>query len=186
MRYAVLTLLICSIVAGCATTNLPPVTTGGFVFEDDERRLWLRSEEEQRVLDKSGLIYEDEELEVYLNEIAKKIQPPEIFQDIPCQVKRIEGPHLNSFAYPNGTIYIHAGMLARMENAAQLATLLSHEMTPSTHRHAVRQFRNMKNMTAFLATVRATVGGLGFGIGDLTNLLGTMLSSFASTVLNAM
>ena len=65
-------------------------------------------------------------------------------------------------------------MLARMENEAQLATLLAHEMTHCTHRHTVRQFRNTKNMTAFIATVRATVGGLGFGIGDLTNLLGTI------------
>jgi len=174
MRKAVLPLLICFIVVGCATTSLPPVTTGGFVFEDDEKRLWLRSEEEQEVLNDSGLIYEDEELEVYLNEIAKKIQPPEIFEHISFNVKVIENPYLNAFAFPNGIIYVHTGILARMENEAQLATILAHEMTHATHRHAVEQFRKIKNMTAFLATVQVTVGGLGGGYGDLAVLLGTI------------
>jgi predicted Zn-dependent protease len=174
MRYGVLTLLFCLIVAGCATTRLPPVTTGGFTFEDDEKRLWLRSEEEQEVLNSSGLLYEDEELEVYLNEIAKKIQPPEVLEHIPFKVKVIENPHLNAFAYPNGTLYVHTGILARMENEAQLVTLLAHEMAHCTHRHALRQFRSTKNMTAFLATVQVTVGGLGYGIGDLATLLGAV------------
>lgn len=174
MRCVVLMLLASFLVVGCASTALPPVTTGDFKFEDDERRLWLRSEEEQKVIDNSGLIYEDRELEVYLNEIAKRIQPPEIFDHIPFKVKVIVNPHLNAFGYPNGTIYVHTGMLARMENEAQLATLLAHEMTHSTHRHVVKQFRNKKNLTAFLATVRVTVGGLVFGIGDLATLLGTV------------
>ncbi len=174
MRYAVLTLLSCFLVAGCATTSLPPVATGHFMFEDDERRLWLRSEEEQEVLNNSGLIYEDEGLEVYVNEIAKKIQPSETFERIPFKIKVIENPFLNAFAFPNGIVYVHTGILARMENEAQLATLLAHEMTHSTHRHAVKQFRKVKNMTAFLATVQVTVGGLGGGYGDLATLLGTI------------
>lgn len=173
MRYTALTLLSCLILAGCATTQLAPVTTGDFIFEDDEKRLWLRAEEEQDVLNNSGLIYEDEELGVYLKEIAKRIQPPEVFEHIPFEIKVIESPYLNAFAFPTGVVYLHTGILARMDNEAQLATLLAHEMTHSTHRHAVKQFRNIKNMTAFLATVQVTIGTLGV-YGDLASLLGTI------------
>ena len=140
-------------------------------FEDDEKRLWVRSKEEQEVLDESGFIYEDAELEAYLNDVAKKIEPPDVYEAIPFQVKVIKNPHLNAFAYPNGVIYIHTGILARMENEAQLATLLAHEMTHSTHRHAVSGFRDLKNKAAVFATLQVATAGFG-GYADLANLLG--------------
>lgn len=174
MRYIILALLLYFFFVGCATTNLPPVTSQNFIFEDDEKRLWLRSEEEQRVLNRSGLIYKDEELESYMNEIAKKLSPPEVFIRIPFKIVVIKNHLLNAFAFPNGIIYVHTGILARMDNEAQLAALLAHEMTHSTHRHAVKGFRDIKNKTAFLATVQVALGGLGGGIGDIATMLGTL------------
>ncbi len=181
MRYLTIHLVLCFLIAGCATTKLPPVTADNFSFQDDEKRLWHRSEEEQRILNKSGLVYEDENIDKYLNEIARKLQPSEVFEHIPFRIIVIRNPYLNAFAFPNGIIYIHTGILSRMDNEAQLATLLAHEMTHSTHRHAVKGFRDIKNKTAFLATVQVTVGGLGGGIGDLASLLGAVGAMAAVT-----
>ena len=172
MRSVGLILFLCILFAGCATTSLPPVTQD-FKFEEDEKRLWLRSEEEQKVINYSGLIYKDEELEIYLNEIVKKIMLPEVSMHIPFKIMVIKNHLLNAFAYPNGVVYVHTGILARMDNEAQLATLLAHEMTHSTHRHAIKRFREVKNMTAFLASLTVTTGGLG-GIGSLVSLLGAV------------
>ena len=166
MRSIILSLLFCLLVAGCATTSLPPVTKD-FRLEDDERRLWLRSEEEQRVINRSGVIYRGEELEAYLNEIAEKLQPAEVFTHIPFKVVVVRNPHLNAFIYPNGVLYVHSGILARIDNEAQLATLLAHEMTHATHRHLVKQFRDTKNKTAFLATISVTTAGLGTLLGSI-------------------
>jgi len=181
MRYILFISLLCLTFIGCATTALPPVTSKGFTFEEDEKRLWRRSEEEEKILDRSGLIYEDKELEAYLNEVARRLQPPEVFTYIPFKIKVIKNPYLNAFAFPNGVIYIHTGILARMDNEAQLATLLAHEMTHATHRHAVKGFRDIKNKTAFLATIQVTLGGLGGGVGDLATLLGTVGTMAAVT-----
>lgn len=145
------------VLTGCASTRLPPVSKHT-VLEDDEKRLWLRSREEQRDLDRSGLLYNDEALEAYVNEVARKLQPPEVSAVIPFKVKIIKNPSLNAFAYPNGIVYVHTGILARMENEAQLATLLAHEMTHATNRHAVESFRGLKNKTAVLASLQGTVG----------------------------
>ena len=180
MKPKVCLLLLCFILSGCATTDLPPVTRDS-VLEDDEERLWLRSEEEQEVIDQSGLLYEDIQLDVYLNRVARRLQSPEIWHSIPFQIKVIEDPHLNAFAYPNGVIYLHTGILARMDNEAQLATLLGHEMTHTTHRHAVKNFRSIKNKTAILATIQVSAGGFGGGIGDLVNILGTLGTMAAVT-----
>lgn len=163
--------LILLLLTGCATTNLAPVTSEGFKAEDDEKRLWFRSEEEQEILNKSGLIYKDDELQAYLNEIARKLQPPEVFKGVPFKIVVIKNPYLNAFAFPNGIVYVHTGILAKMENEAQIAALLGHEMTHSTHRHLVKQFRNIKNKTAFFSTI-SMFGAPGVFLGAI----GTMAS----------
>jgi len=166
-------LLFCLILVGCATTSLPPVTQE-FRFEEDEKRLWLRSEEEQKVIDRSGIIYRDQELEAYLNEVANKLQPAEVLTHISFKVIIIKNHLLNAFIYPNGVLCVHTGILAKMDNEAQLATLLAHEMTHATHRHLLKQFRDVKNKTAFLSTVMVTLGGVGGGMGDLATLIGAL------------
>jgi beta-barrel assembly-enhancing protease len=176
MNRTAIVLLCVFILGGCAATTLPPITSKGFVFEEDEKRLWNRSEEEQKRIDRGGLIYSDDELEAYLNQIAGKLQPPDVLAAIPFKILVIQNPLLNAFAFPNGVIYVHTGMLARMENEAQFAALLAHEMTHVTHRHAVKGFRDIKNKTAFLAAVQVTLGGLTGGISGVLGAVGTMAS----------
>ncbi len=172
MRNLVLALVLAAtVIAGCTTTNLPPVTSNDFTFEEDERRIWLRSEEEEEKIEASGLIYQDAALEAYLNAIGRKLQPPAVYEKIPFKIKVLRNPYSNAFAYPNGAVYIHTGILSRIDNEAQLATLLAHEMSHATRRHQVREFRGLVNKTAVYASVRTAVGGLP-AIGELTSVLG--------------
>jgi predicted Zn-dependent protease len=114
-------------------------------IDGDEQRLWLRAEEEQKVINESGFIYKDADLEAYLNEVARKLQPPDAPAGRSFRILVLKDPHLNAFAYPNGVIYLHSGLLARMDNEAQLATLLGHEMAHCTNQHALKAFRRLKN-----------------------------------------
>jgi predicted Zn-dependent protease len=156
---------------GCATTNLPPVTSNEFVIEQDEERLWSRSEKEQEQISESGLVYKHKKLDAYLNKVARKLQSPEAYEKVPCKIVVLKNPYCNAFAYPNGVIYIHSGMLSRMDNEAQLATLLAHEMTHATHRHQIMEYRGLLNKTAVFASIRAAVGGVP-AIGGLSSVLG--------------
>ncbi len=171
MRYAMIGLILCMGLYGCATTNLPPVTSSEFAFQDDERRIWLRSEEEEKVLNNSGMVYADKKLNAYLDGIGKKLQPPKAYEKVPFEIVVLKNPYSNAFAFPNGVVYIHTGILARMDNEAQLATLLAHEMTHATYRHQVREYRGLRNKSAVFASVRATLGGLP-AIGGLATALG--------------
>jgi predicted Zn-dependent protease len=168
--------LIGSALQGCESVALAPVgsTPGKLVLEPDERRLWLRAEEEQRRLDASGLLYQDQRLDEYLNRVLGKLVSPGVkAQGISASVRVIKNPTLNAFALPAGTIYVHTGILARIENEAQLATLLGHELTHATHRHAVKGFRDLQNKAAAAATI--SVIGIPFGlIGALASALGQL------------
>lgn len=172
MKTQISALLLCVVLTGCASTSLAPISKDT-VLEDDEKRLWLRAGEEQRDLDRSGLLYQDEALERYLNDVARKLQPDDVYKVIPFKVKVINNPYLNAFALPNGAVYVHTGILARMDNEAQLATLLAHEMTHVTNRHGVISFRGVKNKTAVLASVQGSVGFVPL-VGDVVSSLGAL------------
>jgi beta-barrel assembly-enhancing protease len=169
-------------VLGCATTNLPTVgELQSLQLQEDERRLWNRSEEEEKRLNHSSYIYEDPVLTAYVNDIAQKLVPEDVKEKgLSFEVKVIKNPLLNAFAYPNGVIYVHTGILSKMENEAQLATLLGHEMVHVTHRHTIENYRSVKNTTAILATVQ--MAAIPFGVyGGLANLLGSVGAMAAVT-----
>lgn len=132
----------------CATIDLPPLSFNPEVrLESDERRIWRRSEEEQRKLDKSRKILNDPLFEEYLNDMGAKLTPNSMrgSERLTFHFKIIQDPALNAFAYPNGKIYVHSGLIARVNNEAQLATILAHEMIHSINRHAVRGIRDQQN-----------------------------------------
>jgi predicted Zn-dependent protease len=149
-------LLPLGLTTGCATPPAAHVSSESDTLpaNEDEKMLWQKSEAEQRVLESTGLIYQNEELEAYLNKVVAKLQPQAGRADLPIRVKVIKNAYLNAFAYPNGMIYIHTGLLARMDNEAQLAAVLAHEITHCTRRHALRAFKHFKDRRSFLTGVQ--------------------------------
>jgi predicted Zn-dependent protease len=148
--------------AGCSSVN-PMGSPEAGQLEDDEHRLWKTVIEEQKRLDRSGTLYDDPAITQYVNEVAQKLITPNVRSSpLTVQVKIVKSPLLNAFAFPNGIIYAHTGILARIENEAQLATLLGHELTHATHRHTIQAFRGMKRSGAALATFQMIT--LPFGV----------------------
>jgi beta-barrel assembly-enhancing protease len=161
-RYTAMMLVLLLVVA-CATSNIPPIGSSHQPFQlaADEREIWEQSEAEQQKLNRRGRLYEDVLLEEYINEIARRMTPPELEeQGVPIRVKILRDPSLNAFAYPNGALYLHTGLLARVENEAQLASVLGHEMTHVINRDAVRQYRSTRTkvIAANVAAVAASIG----------------------------
>jgi beta-barrel assembly-enhancing protease len=161
-RYTALVLVLFLVMA-CATTNIPPIGSPQqpFQLSADEREIWEQSEAEQQKLNRKGNLYQDPLLEEYLNDVARRLTPPEVGeQGMPIRVRIIQDPSLNAFAYPNGAIYMHTGLLARVENEAQLATVIGHEITHVINRDAVRHYRSTRNkvIAANIAAVAASIG----------------------------
>jgi predicted Zn-dependent protease len=82
---------------------------------------------------------------------------------------------MNAFAFSNGVVYLHTAILSRMENEAQLATLLGHEFAHVMGRDVLRQHRDLKNKTAFMsgATIALSAAPMvgGIDVGSFANLL---------------
>jgi predicted Zn-dependent protease len=142
--------------------------------------MWAQVADAQKALDRSGALYEDRELETYLNGIARRLVTPEVYAAIPFKVQVVENPKLNAFALPNGGIYFHSGMLARLDNEAQLATVLGHEMTHATHRHVIKEHRDRKSKAAAQAVLSLTFGSVPF-VGPLATMFGELGTTAAIT-----
>jgi len=149
---------------------MAPITENLLVNED-EKRLWSRASEEERILDQSGLIYHDKALGEYLNQVARSLRSTEMPSELSFKIVVIQDPHLNAFAFPNGVIYIHTGILARLDNEAQLASLLGHEMIHCTRRHALKAMRGLKDPPTVMAAVYETLSNIS-GLDHLAKSLG--------------
>ena len=95
----------------------------------------------------------------------------------------LRDPTLNAFALPNGRIYIHSGLLARLDNEAQLAMIVGREMTYVINRHALSVTREGQSQQQSAASIGIAAAGSGASAGDH---LGTAaLSPTANALLRA-
>ncbi len=167
LRSAAALLTLAAFLASCATTQLPPISAAGPAFKPlpDERELWADSRAEETKLLSEAEVYDDPLLVDYLEELVHRLEPPAMAAnpEVRYRVTVLEDPTLNAFAYPHGSIYVHTGLLARMEDEGELATVLGHEMTHVENRHMLRYRRAAWNrqlaVSALAVTAAVVVAG---------------------------
>lgn len=130
----------------------------------EEDRLWAQAGDFDEVLVNRDILYEDPRAEAYIQGVMDKLYPE--FQG-KISVKIVKTPILNAFALPNGSIYFHIGLLARLENEAQLASVLGHEGAHFVQKHSLQQSRNVKSAAAF--ALGAALAGIPL-VGDVLAL----------------
>ena len=91
---------------------------------------------------------------------------------IPFQFHVVIDNDANAFATPNGIVVVNSGLLELLENEAQLAAVLGHEIAHSTHEHSWRrqEFHKGKRLAIGLAGAVAAGYGLG-GLADVATLV---------------
>jgi predicted Zn-dependent protease len=145
---------------GACASHLPPLgaASQSAALEPDEAWLWEQAAREHHRLSASGSVLRDPVLDDYLSSVASRLLPPDLAGGgVAVSVQVLANPSLNAFALPNGAIYVHSGLLAQLENEAQLAMVLAHELGHIVHRHAIRYLREERNKDlwrriAFVAT----------------------------------
>lgn len=141
--------LVSLLLGGCATTgNVSAFNNASDTskLQDKENRLWYEADEYDTTIARSGQIYNDRRATAYLQSVMDRLYPE--FKG-KIHVHIYDSTQLNAFALPNGSIYVNIGMLARIENEAQLATVLGHEGYHFVGRHSFKERVSAKNASAF-------------------------------------
>jgi predicted Zn-dependent protease len=141
--------LISFLASGCATTGgVTSFTNAGDTsnLHESERRLWHEASGFDTTIERSGQIYDDSRATAYVQGVMDRLYPE--FKG-KIQVHIYDSTQLNAFALPNGSVYFNIGLLARIENEAQLAAVLAHEAAHFIEKHSFRQRVSAKNASAF-------------------------------------
>ncbi|MGC9944763.1 MAG: M48 family metalloprotease [Bryobacteraceae bacterium] len=142
---------------------LPAQPKGGFSFTKVDTDLLQQVELVDKKYDKEGMVYHEQALEAYINRVGRAMLPAgEAPERVTWQFRVLRDPMPNAFALPNGTIYVHSGLVALLENEDQLASVLGHEIAHVTGRHAYLHYHDYRKKVA-IATVVSYVASFAPG-----------------------
>ena len=134
------------VTTACVTAPVKPMTASDHAYGqgEDEKKLIQRATELDDELRRRGMVLQDTQIIAYVRSVADRLVPPGVAGAVSFRFYIARDPMVNAFALPNGSIYLNVGLLARLENEAQLAHVLSHEIAHVVQRHSLQQLRNRR------------------------------------------
>jgi predicted Zn-dependent protease len=145
------------LVGGCGTTVVNPVTGESERTTMDEAAELAEGKKAHAEVLKEYGVYRDTRLQAYVNEVGQKLAKQSHRANIPWTFTVLDSPEINAFALPGGYVYVTRGILAYMENEADMAGVIGHEIGHVTARHGAQ--RATRQQTAGLGVLAATVLG---------------------------
>ncbi len=166
---------------GCSLGTLPLFAAGQepwqaparFVRPDtasDEGGIWAAMDREETKLRRSPFNLRDPQLQPYVQDIACRLGG-EHCPDI--RVYLVRTPYFNASMAPNGMMQVWSGLMLRVDNEAQLAAVLGHEVGHYLERHSIERLRAAKSSSAI-----GQFAGM-FGVVGLLGAMGLVAGMYA-------
>lgn len=116
-----------------------------------------------------GGLHPSESLQRYVQDVGMSLAEETDRPDLPWQFRVLKSEQVNAFALPGGFIYITSGLLRQLDNEAQLAAVLAHEVGHVAHRHSVQQLQRAQIVQggSVLASIFAEGAGTAVQMGQL-------------------
>ncbi|MFW6324434.1 MAG: M48 family metalloprotease [Desulfovibrionales bacterium] len=176
------TISIAGAAAGCAVN---PVT--------GDRQLMLMSEEQEKKIDRQNSPHQfsadygpiqDHGLNAYVTEVGSSIASVSHRPGMPYSFRVVNATYVNAYAFPGGSIAATRGILLEMDNEAELAAPLGHEIGHVNARHTAQRMSKQMLMGLAVVGVAGAVGmaddrfgGLAAGLGGIG--AGLLLASYS-------
>ena len=137
---------------GCARNPVTGKSELALVSESQEIQMGQQGAKE---VEQSIGHYKDAAVNAYVADIGKRMAAQSERPNLPWEFHVVDDAAVNAFAIPGGFIYVTRGLMAAVNNEAELAGVIGHEIAHVTHRHSVQQISN------------AQLAQLGLGIGSI-------------------
>jgi len=159
--------LITPLEQGACVRN--PVTGGRqLALISESQEIAIGKESHPAVLAEFGSV-ENQALQEYFSRVGRELAKVSHRHDLPWTFTVVDSPAINAFAVPGGYIYLTRGILAYMNNEAELAGVVGHEIGHVTARHSVTQISQQQLL------------GLGLGLGSVFSRAFRQFSGLADT-----
>ena len=156
-RLAYISLLVPALTLGtgvgsCARNPVTGKSELSLISEAQEIEMGKQSAQE--VAQTIGL-YDDANAQAYVAEIGKPIAAKSERPNLPWEFHVVDDASVNAFALPGGFIYVTRGLMATINDEAEFATVVGHEIGHVTNRHSVQMIS------------KSQLAQLGLGIGSV-------------------
>jgi len=157
-------------VTGCATSAVTGRPQLMLVSEDQEITIDKQNSPHQFSADYGTI--QDKALNDYVNQTGKKIAARTHRTHMPYSFRVVNANYVNAYAFPGGSIACTRGILLSLENEAELAALLGHELGHVNARHTAQQMSKGVLIQAVVGGLSALAGTRGATYGQLASELG--------------
>jgi len=147
---ATVTLSVAAAGGACAATASAP---GGPAFApatpEEAHDLDAAARDLEKRIERSGRLLGLAELDAYLQGVADRLlasdpaAPPQ-----PVRVRAIKDASANAFVLPNGAVFVTTELLCDLDDEAELAAILGHEITHYANQHLLRERRDQRHKAA--------------------------------------
>jgi predicted Zn-dependent protease len=134
--FGLLILAACFAIYGCYVN--PATGKEQFSLYSESQEISMGKEANDQVIASIGL-YPDSSWQNYIQTLGMSLASKTTRPDLPWSFHIVDDPTVNAFALPGGFIYVTRGILAYINNEAELASVVGHEIGHVTARHSVTQ-----------------------------------------------
>lgn len=162
--------LLVFFIVSCVTTG--PGGKTDFIFISTPEEVEIGRQVSADVESKEKLL-RNSNVQNYVNEVGQKIARICDRTDIEYKFKVIDKKEINAFACPGGYIYVYTGLLEILDNEAQLAGVLSHEVSHLVARHSIKK---LQNIYGYSILAQIALGDKAEGVaGDIVNVAAMLI-----------
>src|SRR5256886_11161469 len=139
------TVLVCVLLIASSLAQGPTTFHPGFNFFSRQQDIQLGQESAAQVRRQMQMV-KDPFLNDYVNRVGRKLAntPEARASGFPFTFEVVADPSINAFALPGGPMFINTGLLRAVDNEAQLAGVMGHEMSHVILRHGTNQASKSK------------------------------------------
>jgi len=130
-----------------------------------EREVEIGTQADREIASQFG-VYQDEKIQNYINELGQELleashmrreDTDPKFKQTPFTFRVLNSPVVNAFALPGGYVYVTRGLMNHLNNEAQLAVVVGHEIGHVAARHASQ--RALSQTISQIAVVGGSILG---------------------------
>ena len=155
---------------GCATDPVTGKSQLMLVSEDTEIQIDKQYSPLQFSSDYGQV--QDSQLNRYVSQIGNKMAASSHRPHMPYSFRVVNATYVNAYAFPGGSIAATRGIMLSLENEAELASLLGHELGHVNARHSAEQMSKGQLTQAIVGGVSVLAGTQSAVLGDLAGQLG--------------
>jgi predicted Zn-dependent protease len=157
-------------VFGCATDPVTGRQQFMLVSEDTEIQIDKQYAPIQISADFGEV--QDGQLNRYVSEVGNKMAAKSHRSHMPYSFRVVNATYVNAYAFPGGTIAATRGIMLELDNEAELASLLGHELGHVNARHSAEQMSKGQLTQAVVGLGSVLAGTQSAALGELAGQLG--------------